>query len=84
MQERRLPAALFKEDNNSHPAVRLIWSYRRVAVYGSGMCFFGLPTDFLTVALRQFYAGDQPLLTFIPRGDIIKKEIKVYAGGFPE
>ena len=40
-----------------HPAVRPIWSYRRVAVYGSSMHLIaGCPMIFLYAILRQFYA----------------------------
>ena len=43
--------------NEKHPAVRPVWSYRRVAVYGSSIHFFAyLSADFLYAILRQFYA----------------------------
>ena len=44
-------------ESTNHPVVRPVWSYRRVAVFGSSMHFFrGLSTDFLYAILRQFYA----------------------------
>ena len=44
-------------DNKKHPAVRPVWSYRRVAIYGSSIHFFaGCPLIFLYTILRQFYA----------------------------
>ena len=39
------------------PGGETIWSYRRVAVYGSSMHFIaGCPMTFLYAILRQFYA----------------------------